>query len=115
MTSVKDHPVVAWIGFVLGLVSAVLMLAGGYVYGESLQREQRGLNENVVERTERIYQLIESRNAEKRALDRDWLKSDSDQAQSIQAEIKILRERLNVDASLMYQLGLRDGQGLCVQ
>ena len=59
------------------------MLAGAYVYGESLQREQRGLNANVVERTDRIYQLIESRNAEKRAIDRDWLKADSEQAQAI--------------------------------
>ena len=106
MTSIKDH---------LTSASAVLMLAGAYVYAENLQREQRKLNENVVERTERIYQLIESRNEEKRALDQSWLLSDSKQAQAIQAEIQILRERLNVDASLIYQIGLRDGKRLCAQ
>ena len=115
MTSIKDHPVVAWIGFVLGLVSAVLMVAGAYVYGESLQREQRGLNANVVERTDRIYRLIESRNEEKRALDTSWLLSDQKQAQAIQTDIRILRELLNVDASLPYQIGLRDGKRLCVE
>ena len=104
MTSITEHPVAAWVGFVLTVVSAVLMLAGAYIYGE-----------NLVDRTERIYQLIEKRNEEKKALDRDWLKADSDQAQAIRAEIQNLRDGLNVDASLMYQLGLRDGQRLCAQ
>ena len=115
MTSIKDHPVVAWIGFVLGLVTAVLMVAGGYIYGENLQRSTSGLHGKIVEEAARISRQIETRNAEKRALDRDWLQSDSEQAQAIRAEIQILRERLNVDASLMYQIGLRDGERLCAQ
>ena len=69
MTSIKDHPAVAWAGFVLAVVSVFATCARVYVYGENLQREQRGLREKVVERTERIYQLIENRNEEKRALD----------------------------------------------
>ena len=115
MTSIKDHPVVAWARFVLVLISAVLMLAGAYVYGENLLRSTNGLHGKIVEEAARISRQIETRNAEKKALDRDWLQSDSEQAQAIQTEIKILRERLNVDASLMYQLGLRDGQRLCLQ
>ena len=115
MTSVKDHPVVAWIGFVLGLVSAVLMVAGGYIYGENLQRSTSGLHEKIVEEAARISKQIETRNLEKKALDRDWLQADSEQSQAIRAEIRILRERLNVDASLMYQLGLHAGKQLCLE
>ena len=115
MDSFKDHPVVEWGGFVLKVVSAVLLLAGAYIYGENLQRSTAGLHGKIVEEAARISKQIETRNAEKRALDRDWLTADSEQAQAIQAEIKILRERLNVDASMMYQLGLRDGRGLCVE
>ena len=115
MTSITEHPVVAWGCLVLTVVSAVLMLAGAYVYGENLQRSTNGLHGKIVEEAARISKQIETRNAEKRALDRTWLKSDADQAQAIRAEIRNLRDGLNVDASLMYQLGLRDGQRLCAQ
>ena len=115
MTSITKHPVVAWGLLILAVISAVVMLAGTYIYGENLQRSTDGLHGKVVERTERIYRLIEKRNEEKRVLDRTWLKADSDQAQSIEAQIQNLRTGLNVDASLMYQLGVRDGQRLCVQ
>ena len=115
MTKITEHPVVVWGCFVLSLVTAVLMLAGAYIYGENLLRSTNGLHGKIIEEAARISQQIETRNAAKRALDRDWLKSDSEQAHAIQAEIKILRDRLNVDASLMYQIGLRDGQRLCAQ
>ena len=115
MTALKDHPAVAWAGFVFAVVSAAVTVAGAYIYAENLQRSTNGLHAKIVEEAARISQQIETRNAEKRALDRDWLKSDSDQAQEMLAEIKILRERLNVDGSMMYQIGVRDGKRLCVQ
>ena len=119
MTSINDHPAVLWAGFVLAVVSFIVMCVAAYydarVSLQNLERSTNGVHEKIIEESARISKQIETRNAEKRALDRDWLQSDSDQAQAIQAQIQILRERLNVDASLMYQIGLRDGQRLCIQ
>ena len=115
MTSITKHPVVAWGLLILAVVSAVLMLAGGYVYGENLQRSTNGLHGKIVEEAARISRQIETRNEEKKALDRDWLEADSEQARAIRTEIQILRERIAVDPSLMYQIGLRDGKRFCVE
>ena len=109
MTSITQHPIVIWAGVICGFITVVATCVGAFLYLEHIQDVTEALHYEVREGLQ-----------DKKALDKDWL--DLDRADhnkimqledSILHEIELLGMQYKIDNSLLYQLGLRDGQALC--
>ena len=109
MTSITQHPIVAWIGAICGFITLIGTCVGVFLYLEHIQDITEALHDEVREGIE-----------DKKALDKDWLNLDRVDHNKIMRleddilhEIELLGMQYETDNSLLYQLGLRDGQALC--
>ena len=120
MQSIDEHPLVKWLLVLGGIATAVVMAVQGILYLEELERNTVLLHDEIVSSTDKLHDQIEERIKEKEALDDKWLELDRadhlriiDIGTAARNDIKRLHDKIGVDGSLMYQLGLRDGQRLC--
>ena len=104
-----EHPILAWAGAVVVVGTLLGTSIGAYLFLDGLR-----------DSTDALHAELATSIAEKKALDKDWLHFDRgdhqnilDQGKAIQWQVKLLLARMGGDGSLLYQIGLRDGQALC--
>ena len=109
MTSITQHPIVVWSGVICGFITLIATGVGVFLYLEHNQDVIEALRDEVREGLQ-----------DKKALDKDWLDLDREDHNKIMQlegnilhEIELLGMQYETDNSLLYQLGLRDGQALC--
>ena len=109
MNTVTQHPIVIWVCIIGGFLTVTTTCIGAFLYLEAL----KGSNETLHDELRKGLQ-------DKKKLDDKWLDLDRfDHSEIMRLETEILHEielfgeRYKTDNSLLYQLGLRDGQALC--
>ena len=109
MNRPDQNPIVMWCGIVFTLLSVAVATGAGYIFAENLMI---GIQANFKEQRELRQQIRIEREAEKFG-DQLWVELDTAQSRAIMDAVNSLRALIEHDGTLLYQLGLRDGQTLC--